>query len=306
MDNYTVVTTRCCGNRTPRPDEAQDRDRVILIWVTQRAFAQVRGGTPTEGTSPDRRVGPGVARWFELGSRRGSRLVSRPVRRQLWTNGCGRSILLIMLGETTRDRVSERREATRKEILEAAWALARERGLAQLTLRDIADRMGMRPPSLYSHVDVEERHLRRDVRPGLDGVPGPDAGLRGDLSPGRRRRRSDTTRAPSSTSRTSDLARNQLMNQRTIPGFEPTPEAYAPAVETARVLANAAGQPRHHRPRQDLDLYVALVGGLVDAQLANDPGGDRWCSPSRPGHRHVRQRRRRRHPSGHRDNGVNR
>jgi len=28
--------------------------------------------------------------------------------------------------------------------------------------------------------------------------------------------------------------------------------------------------------REDIDLYTALIGGLVDAQLANDPGGDRW------------------------------
>ena len=27
----------------------------------------------------------------------------------------------------------------------------------------------------------------------------------------------------------------------------------------------------------DIDLYVALIGGLADAQLANDPGGDRWA-----------------------------
>jgi hypothetical protein len=28
--------------------------------------------------------------------------------------------------------------------------------------------------------------------------------------------------------------------------------------------------------RDDVDLFVAIVGGVVDAQLANDPGGDRW------------------------------
>jgi hypothetical protein len=28
--------------------------------------------------------------------------------------------------------------------------------------------------------------------------------------------------------------------------------------------------------QEDIDLYVALVGGLADSQLANDPGGDRW------------------------------
>ena len=34
-----------------------------------------------------------------------------------------------------------------------AWQLARERGLSQLTLRDIAQRVGMRAPSLYSHFE---------------------------------------------------------------------------------------------------------------------------------------------------------
>ena len=26
----------------------------------------------------------------------------------------------------------------------------------------------------------------------------------------------------------------------------------------------------------DLDLWTAVIGGFVDQQLANDPGGDRW------------------------------
>ncbi len=56
-----------------------------------------------------------------------------------------------MLGTPKSDRIAERREATRREILDAAWALAREHGLAALTLRDLAGRVGMQPPSLYSH-----------------------------------------------------------------------------------------------------------------------------------------------------------
>jgi AcrR family transcriptional regulator len=50
-----------------------------------------------------------------------------------------------------RDRKAERREATRQEILAAAWDAARETSLAGLTLRDIAARVGMQQPSLYSH-----------------------------------------------------------------------------------------------------------------------------------------------------------
>src|SRR5919201_6498951 len=56
-----------------------------------------------------------------------------------------------MLGTPIRDRQAERREATRREILDAAWALSRERGLAAITLREVAQRVGMRAPSLYSH-----------------------------------------------------------------------------------------------------------------------------------------------------------
>src|SRR6185312_6669302 len=59
--------------------------------------------------------------------------------------------LLIVLGEAKRDRIAERQEATRREIVQAAWQVAREKGLAQVTLRDVAELVGMRPPSLYTH-----------------------------------------------------------------------------------------------------------------------------------------------------------
>ena len=29
---------------------------------------------------------------------------------------------------------------------------------------------------------------------------------------------------------------------------------------------------------EDIDLYVALTSGLVDAQISNDPGGQRWAN----------------------------
>ena len=84
-----------------------------------------------------------------------------------------------------------------------------------------------------------------------------------------------------------DLARHQLMNLRTIPGFEPSAEAYAPAVRGAARSARRHRRAHGITRQEDLDLYVALVGGLVDAQLANDPGGDRWSRLARPGGRHV-------------------
>jgi hypothetical protein len=71
------------------------------------------------------------------------------------------------------------------------------------------------------------------------------------------------------------MVRAQLLFQRTVPGFEPSPESYALAgrfLDEARWLLDAAGLTR----AEDLDLYTALVAGLVAQQIANDPGGSRW------------------------------
>jgi AcrR family transcriptional regulator len=179
-----------------------------------------------------------------------------------------------MLGTPNRDRAAERRAATRREIIDAAWDVAREQGLAQLTLRDIAGRVGMKAPSLYSHVDSKNAIYDamfaqawtqcREVMVAAEARCPPDAG--GAL---RLMARSFFDFS------VSDLTRFQLMNQRTIPGFEPSPAAYEPAVLTLDLLRDLMA--RHAiTAQEDIDLYVALVGGLADAQLANDPDGDRW------------------------------
>lgn len=180
-----------------------------------------------------------------------------------------------MLGAPNRDRAAERRTATRREIIDVAWAVARDQGLAQLTLRDIAERVGMKAPSLYSHVDSKNAIYDamfaqawtecREVMMATEACCPPD--VRGALRLYARAFFDFSVR---------DLARFQLMNQRTIPGFEPTPEAYAPAV---LVLDGLRDRLARHAitAQEDIDLYVALVGGLADAQLANDPGGDRWA-----------------------------
>src|SRR3712207_8871758 len=56
-----------------------------------------------------------------------------------------------MSGTVVRDRRAERAEATRREILDAAWALVREEGLAALTMRDLGARVGMKAQSLYGY-----------------------------------------------------------------------------------------------------------------------------------------------------------
>ncbi|MFE2960614.1 TetR/AcrR family transcriptional regulator [Nocardia tengchongensis] len=178
-----------------------------------------------------------------------------------------------MLGETTRDRKAERREATRREILDVAWAVAREHGLAQLTLREVADRVGMRAPSLYTH--FASKNAIYDAMFGAAWEECEQVAAQAQ-----QQALSDTPRARlRAMTRTffefsvADLARYQLMNQRTIPGFTPSEEAFAPSVRTVRSavdLLGAAGVT----DRDDVEILFALIAGLVDQQLANDPGGD--------------------------------
>src|SRR3954449_10772430 len=50
-------------------------------------------------------------------------------------------------------KVAERREAKVTSIVAAAWDLAREHGIAGVSLHALARKVGMRQPSLYEYFD---------------------------------------------------------------------------------------------------------------------------------------------------------
>jgi len=72
-----------------------------------------------------------------------------------------------------------------------------------------------------------------------------------------------------------DPARYELLFERHVPGFTPSAESYALAegalMRAAKVM-NEAGVTH----QGDIDCIVAIVAGLMEAQLSNDPGGSRW------------------------------
>jgi AcrR family transcriptional regulator len=177
-----------------------------------------------------------------------------------------------MLGTPTRDRQAERRKATRQEIVDAAWTVAREKGLADLTLRDVAERVGMQAPSLYSH--FASKHAIYDAMFGQAWRAYDQLDAESDAAlPAEPRARVLAKALQFFDFAAADLARYQLMNQRTIPGFEPSAEAYAPSVRVVeRDLARLAALGI--TDRGDVEILFSLIGGLVDQQLANDPGGD--------------------------------
>ena len=181
-----------------------------------------------------------------------------------------------MLVIPKRDRVAERREATRGEIIEAAWQLAQEQGLAEFTLRDLAERVGMRAPSLYTH--FESKHAIYDAMFGQAWRDYEQIAL-AELV--------ELPQAPRAAIRraarvffnyaVANPARQQLMNQRTIPGFVPSADSYAPAVrvfELGQQIFRSLGLT----DSSDFDIFTAILAGLINQQLANDPGGTRWSA----------------------------
>jgi AcrR family transcriptional regulator len=177
------------------------------------------------------------------------------------------------------DRRAERRRATKDEIVAAAWELVREQGLAGLTLRELGERVGMKAQSLYSYFASKSEIYDVMFHDGYLAVAAvyddPDgAGVEGvEGVEGVAALRASAHRFFRFC--TSDPVRYQLLFQRTIPDFVPSEESYALAREVfermaARLAAVGLDDPG------TVDLWTALLTGLTDQQISNDPGGDRW------------------------------
>jgi AcrR family transcriptional regulator len=174
-----------------------------------------------------------------------------------------------VIGESA---VTTRRAAKMALIVASAWELAREHGIAGISLRDLAGRVGIRQPSLYEYFESKDalydtmfadgnRQLLERLE-SLEQSADPRACLHLYLD-------------AFLSFALEDPARCELLFQRHLPGFTPSPESYALA-ETARgglitVMRNAGLSEQG-----DIDCLVAMTAGIMEAQLANDPTGDRW------------------------------
>jgi AcrR family transcriptional regulator len=168
--------------------------------------------------------------------------------------------------------VAKRRADKTAEIVAAAWTLARADGIAGVTLHGLARVVGMRQPSLYVYFDSKLELYdamfadgNRQLLERLDAVtfsPEPREALKQWLN-------------AFAAFGNEDIELYQLLFHRPIPGFAPSAESYALAEKVLGglyMLVRAAGITE----QGDMDCIVAITAGVTDAQISNDPGGDRW------------------------------
>ena len=177
-----------------------------------------------------------------------------------------------MRGRVTGDKVMQRREAKIASLVAAAWKLARAHGIGGVSLHGLAREVGMRQPSLYEYFDSKHALYdamfadgNRQLLERLDGLKLP----RDPRAALKRYLRAFVVFA------LEDPARSELLFQRHIPGFTPSPESYALAEAALGGLVKLA-QDAGVTDQGDIDCLVAMTAGLMDAQMTNDPGGNRW------------------------------
>ncbi len=168
-----------------------------------------------------------------------------------------------------------RRRDTGRDILDAAWRLAEETGIAGLSFREVAREVGMQAPSLYTYFDskdaLHDAMFAEGYRQLGEAVTDWTAEVEG----------LDPVHALSTVVTRwvgfcqQSIARYQIMFTRAIPGWRPSEDAYAVSREVYAQMTAALAGLGITKP-EDVDLYTAVASGLAAQQIANEPGGDRW------------------------------
>jgi AcrR family transcriptional regulator len=181
------------------------------------------------------------------------------------------------------DRRQRRRLETIEEIVDVAVEVMTEQGVGGLSLGEVARRMGMRTPSLYVYFDSKNAVYDAVFARGWRSVYDTTAARHAD-SDALVRRHADLEPYLLEVSRTfvrwtiENPVQAQLMMWRPVPGWEPSPEAYASAVDT---LEGATGMFARLRDggwlRADVPLdemvqtWTVITTGVMTRQLANAP-----------------------------------
>jgi AcrR family transcriptional regulator len=166
-------------------------------------------------------------------------------------------------------RAAVRRRQVERDILDAAWALSAEHGVAALSVREVARSVGIRQQSLTYYFPSKQDLLDAlfadgfaDLQRTFDAVPSAVDPMRGVIE----------LACAFVDYCVLHPARYHLMFQGTVPGFEPSEESHVIAlgvlgVLTARLAAAGVSE------EADLAIIRSVMSGLAAEQIANDPGG---------------------------------
>jgi AcrR family transcriptional regulator len=191
---------------------------------------------------------------------------------------------------------ARRRQATIDEVLAAARALAREQGLASISMRAIGARVGLHASSLYQYFPSKDAIYDALFAQGHRELHAWMAEL-------------DRSGKPLDVFKRGcrrfiefcleDAVRYQLLFQRTIPGFVPSEASMAMAWQSYRDMAGALADAGVTE-QADIDLWTSIQMGLTEQQWANDPGGHRFVDHLEPAVdmfiAHVKRMRRKAQP----------
>ena len=150
--------------------------------------------------------------------------------------------------------------------------MVRADGLAALSLRDLARHAGITTPTVYAYFDSKNAIFDAMFGEAAESFADSKVEL---VDKGDHYENLAADAKNFIEFCVSDVARYQLLFQHSVPGFIPSPQSYAPAVRALELTREQLARYGVRDPRQ-VDVWTALLTGLVDQQISNDPGGDRW------------------------------
>src|SRR3954452_18354750 len=186
----------------------------------------------------------------------------------------------VSTGAVSLDRRQRRRLETIEEVLDIAVEIMGEQGVAGLSVGEIARRMGIRPPSLYVYFPSKNALYDALFQRGAEQILATMQALsdsRGETDRTFEEELLEAARAFVSWC-VANPAYTQLLFWRPVPGFAPTPEAFAPAVQVLDLTTTwfeqlqAAGVLRKDVAVADaVRDWTVVCSGVISQQLANAP-----------------------------------
>jgi AcrR family transcriptional regulator len=167
-------------------------------------------------------------------------------------------------------------EATRQDILDAARAIMREEGVGALSLHEVARRIGMKAPSLYTYFESKHALYDEIFRLGMQEY-------RAQLHQLDARYRTGLPLLQATIEHYMRFADENpelyaLLFERPVPGFEPSEASMAEARglledsnRRVRTMLEAGFVQSGLSVEETRDIVVVLMHGLTSLKRANEP-----------------------------------